>query len=317
MPLATPLPLTVIGGYLGAGKTTVVNHLLRAAHGLRIAVLVNDFGAINIDAELIVNRSGDTIQLANGCICCTLVDGLVVALDRLRRDSADLEHVVIEASGVADPRRIAAHAALPGYRLGAVIVVADADAVQAKSRDRYVGDTVLEQLRGADLILLSKTDLVDAGRRGEVQHWLRAIAPECRVVEASFGEVSPAVLLDAEPGPPAAARSARLETSGGEAPVSNETQILTRERPIRAADLAAAIAALPQGVWRGKGFVDLLESPECRSVFQMVGRRWSVEPGAPWGEEPRRTRLVFIGAPGSVDLAAFAALVDGGGGCEA
>src|SRR5689334_9991881 len=99
------IPLTVIGGFLGAGKTTLVNHLLRGGHGRRIAVMVNDFGAINIDAELVADRAADTISLANGCICCSIGDSLMLALIELLHRPDPPEHLVIEASGVADPAR--------------------------------------------------------------------------------------------------------------------------------------------------------------------------------------------------------------------
>lgn len=319
------LPLTVVGGYLGAGKTTLLNHLLADAQGMRIAVLVNDFGAINIDAELIANRAGDTIQLANGCVCCTLVDGLVGALDKLRRDAKALDHVVVEASGVAEPARIAAHANLPGYRLGAVITVADAETVEAKSRDRYVGDVVLEQLRAADLLLLNKTDLVDEARRAELCRWLRRVSPGARIVETQFGEVPAALLLvegrarrghrgpstssgrGAEAPPSIGCESEALSTAvaAGRGRPALQVGTWTSDAPLRRDALAAAVAALPAGVWRGKGIVYLLELPERRAIFQMVGRRWSLQPGAPWEAEPSRTRLVFIGSPGSVDLGAF------------
>ena len=99
-------PLTVVGGFLGAGKTTLLNHLLRQTKQ-RLAVLVNDFGAINIDAELVASHNGNTISLANGCICCSIGDNLVEALVDLTRQRSLPDHIIIEASGVADPARIA------------------------------------------------------------------------------------------------------------------------------------------------------------------------------------------------------------------
>ena len=101
------LPFTVIGGYLGAGKTTLLNHLLTNARGLRVAVLVNDFGSVNIDVDLIRSHDGDTINLANGCMCCSLVGGFAQAIGQVRNRAESFDHVVIEASGVADPAKIA------------------------------------------------------------------------------------------------------------------------------------------------------------------------------------------------------------------
>ena len=172
------IPVTVIGGYLGSGKTTLLNALLRGTHGLRLAVLVNDFGSINIDAELIAAHQGDTISLANGCICCSLQDNLGSTFYALAERSDPPDHIVIEASGVADPRRIGRYAqAIPGLQLDGIIVLVDAESIRQQARDKYVGDTVLLQLQAADLLVLSKTDLVTAATVGEVRAWLAAQAP--------------------------------------------------------------------------------------------------------------------------------------------
>jgi len=112
--MQSAIPLTVIGGYLGSGKTTLLNALLRQPHGKRFALLVNDFGSINIDAGLIENQQGETINLANGCICCSLAAGFVVALNTVLNLQSRPDQVIIEASGVADPRKIANYGNTPG-----------------------------------------------------------------------------------------------------------------------------------------------------------------------------------------------------------
>lgn len=103
----TKLPFTVIGGYLGAGKTTLVNNLLTQTNGLRAAVLVNDFGVVNIDAALIAEHAGDTISLTNGCMCCSMADGLYMAVGQILKHAERLDLIIIEASGVAEPGKIA------------------------------------------------------------------------------------------------------------------------------------------------------------------------------------------------------------------
>src|SRR5208283_5132765 len=159
---APAIPVTIIGGYLGAGKTSLLNTLLRGDHGLRLAVLVNDFGSINIDAELIASHDGETISLTNGCVCCSMVDNLAITLLELLGRQPPPDHIVIEASGVADPRRIAFYgAAHPRLRLDGLIVVADAETIGARVLDRYVGELVMRQLAEADLLVLSKIDLID------------------------------------------------------------------------------------------------------------------------------------------------------------
>ena len=153
--ISTTIPYTVIGGYLGAGKTTLLNNLLRNSQGLRLAVLVNDFGDINIDADLVVSHDGETINLASGCICCSLADGFMLALNRISKRAGEIDHIIVEASGVADPVKIGHYGAILKLDLEGVIVLVDAEQIRTKAANKYVGDTVIRQLKGAD-----------AGRRG-------------------------------------------------------------------------------------------------------------------------------------------------------
>lgn len=163
------IPLTVLGGYLGAGKTTLLNRVLRGDHGLRVAVIVNDFGDVVIDEALIESEDGNVRALANGCICCAAVDGLAMALDELGALDPAPEHLVIEVSGVGDPWAVAQWGRTPGYELEAVLVVVDPESIGSWLDDRYVGDTVTAQVRAADMVVLSRTDVaapavVDAAR---------------------------------------------------------------------------------------------------------------------------------------------------------
>jgi G3E family GTPase len=189
------LPFTVIGGYLGAGKTTLLNHLLANASGLRIAVLVNDFGSVNIDVELIRSHDGDTINLANGCACCSLVNGFTSAIGRIRDRAGDFDHVVIEASGVADPGKIAQYGQMYELPLDGIILVVDAELIRTQASNKYVGDTVLRQLSQADLIVLNKTDLVSAGDLASLRTWLADQTPGTPLIETVHSEVPIDVLL--------------------------------------------------------------------------------------------------------------------------
>lgn len=291
------IPLTVIGGYLGAGKTTLLNHLLRNSRGRRIAVLVNDFGSINIDAELIERQEGETIQLANGCICCSLAQGLVAALTQVASHLPRPEHVVIEASGVSDPVKIAQYGHLPPFALDGVVVLADAETVRARARDKYVGTSVLRQLRGADLIVLNKADLVAAEQLAVVHTWLGSVAPNARVIEAAHGLVAPALLLDLGGG--RAAGDARGHE--GEHAAYATWSFVDDGAPLDGDRLRAVVAALPPGVVRGKGVLWLRERPERRTIFQLVGRRFELEAGEDWGATIPGSRLVLIGTPGSIE----------------
>src|SRR3954454_3532602 len=192
------IPLTVVGGYLGAGKTTLVNHVLRHNAGRRFAVLVNDFGQINIDADLIAGQADDTIALTNGCVCCSLAGGFVVALSALRERQPPPDHVIVEASGVSNPHKIAQYGHMPGYRLDGTVVVADAEAGRQPAGDPYVGAQVRQQLLGADLLVLNKSDLVPEPEKTAVRHWLRALVPAARIVEAAQGRVAVPLLLGSE-----------------------------------------------------------------------------------------------------------------------
>ncbi|MFM8862352.1 MAG: GTP-binding protein, partial [Acidimicrobiia bacterium] len=154
------LPVTVVGGYLGAGKTTLVNHVLR--HARRpVAVVVNDFGDLDIDAALLVDHDGEVLTFANGCVCCDLSVGRMGARVRIGAAGPLPDRVLIESSGVGELATIANYAALPGLRLDATVCVVDAASIDERVNDRWVGDLVRAQIREADLVVCNKVDLVD------------------------------------------------------------------------------------------------------------------------------------------------------------
>ncbi len=192
------LPLTVIGGFLGAGKTTLLNRWLRDAGGQRLAVLVNDFGALNIDAELIAANTGEPtalMELSNGCVCCQIGDDLSGALIRVLESAERFDAVVIEASGVADPWRIAQLGrADPGLALDGVIVLVDASVARAQWRDPLLTDTLERQLRAADLIVVNKTDLIAGSERTALRDWIASVGGSVPQFETTDAEVPLAML---------------------------------------------------------------------------------------------------------------------------
>jgi G3E family GTPase len=315
--MASQLPVTIIGGYLGAGKTTLLNGLLTAAHGVKLAVIVNDFGSVNIDAALVANRDGETVSLANGCVCCSIGDNLGLTLYDLAERANGPEHIVIEASGVAEPANIARFAAShPRLVLDSIIGVADAETIRARVNDKYVGDLVRRQLSAADIIVPSKTDLVDAAARRQVLAWIATEVPGARIVETPGASLFAQLVLAGRtaPGRPAPHQYApHQHADGGHAELFS-TWSFCSDRPLDGAALRAAVAALPPAVIRAKGILCLAEVPDRQFVLQVVGRRWSLEPAPavdPPQQRPGHSDMVFIGLSGEIDPQRLAALFAG------
>jgi G3E family GTPase len=302
MTTSDPIPLTIIGGYLGAGKTTLLNQLLRHNAGRRLAVLVNDFGSINIDAALIAEHDGETMSLANGCVCCSLAAGFLTVLSRLKERPDPPEHIIVEASGVADPLKVGQYGHTSGFRLDSVLVLADAETVRRRSRDKYVGRTVIRQLRGADIQILTKPDLVSDAERAAVRGWLRGVAPNASIMESENGVIPPALILGtgmhAQGGPSSAVPGGQEEVMIDHE-AAYDTWTFEQESPMTDEAMRAFAAGLPEGVLRAKGLVYLAEDPEHATIFQHVGKRWSLTPGPAWDDRSRRTAIVMIGIPGS------------------
>jgi G3E family GTPase len=192
-----PIPVTVVAGFLGAGKTTLLNHILTAEHGRRIGVLVNDFGSINVDAELITDVSEEMISLANGCICCTIRMDLIQAVLQLADLPDRPEHIVIESSGVANPAGIVKSFLEPDIwgtvQLDSVVTVVDASQALILSQDE--GRLARAQVAGGDLILLNKVDLVDAETLAQVHAWIDSIRPGVQVFDTTQARLPMEILL--------------------------------------------------------------------------------------------------------------------------
>jgi G3E family GTPase len=311
------IPVTIISGYLGSGKTTLLNALLRGGHGRRMAVLVNDFGAINIDAALIASHAGDTIELTNGCVCCSLRDNLGITLYELAQRASGPDQIVIEASGVADPERIAHYAqSIPGLQLGGTITLVDVETIEARVKDKYVGEIVQQQMRVADLLVLSKVDLVSMEQVVAVRNWLSTEAPGVPMVEAVQGQAPLDVIFGVRREADAAVAG---QVMAGAAPAdvgpeqhghadSFDQMSLVVDHPLNRAALIAALNDLPVAIIRAKGVLDLADEPARKTILQIVGGRWTLDIGEAWGSEQPQSRLTVIALKGQLDRDAITAL---------
>lgn len=294
-----PIPLVVVGGYLGAGKTTLLNHLLATAQGCRIAVLVNDFGAVNIDAALVRARSDDVIELENGCICCSIGGRLAEALVAIAVRAQRPELLVIEASGVSDPRRIAQVGLLdPAFRLNAVVVAVDATGLHGCLGDPLVGDMVRRQIEGASVVALTKADLAGAEAVGRASATAAGLAPHATVLTACAGELPLSVFLDAGV-MPARESAALLAGSGwprGAAAAGHagiHSIAYQTPRSFDKARLRQALATVPVRLLRAKGLVRLAADARLHEVH-LVGGKMRFGPAD--HADFDGSALVFIGA---------------------
>jgi len=310
--MTTPIPTTILSGFLGAGKTTLLNYLLSAQHGRRIGVLVNDFGEINIDAQLVIGVEGETISLKNGCICCSIRDDLLTEMLRMTQAVPPPEHIIIEASGVSDPVAIAntlMSVQMMGHVvLDAIVTVVDAEQVlQLKANDQVLA---IDQIGVADMVILNKVDLVDEQTKAKVRDdFIRQIVPNARIIEATHGRVPLELLIGAGVFDP----TRLLERDVHEVHVHHpstdahhhhdHTTIYDSwhwqtEAPISLKRLKKALDQLPPTIYRAKGVFYVSDDPTRRAVLQVVGRRIWLEMGAAWGTESPYTNFIVIGAQG-------------------
>jgi G3E family GTPase len=315
-PAEARLPVAVITGFLGSGKTTLVKHILANQQGLRTGVIVNELSELGIDGELIVSADGDMVELENGCICCSINNDFLDAIFRVLNRERRLDYLIVETSGVSDPLPVVLtflRAELRDrVRVDSIITVAD---VADFCLDRFESKAARNQLCHGDVVLLNKCDLVGADALRTVETAIRGINPQARMVRTTQCRVALPLILsvglfqservfpvsapEAAEAPEANGKADQLHAGGRHA---GDCEHLAADgfaalsfqsvRPFAVQKFQDFLEQLPPDVYRAKGLIWIAENDK-RYVFHLVARRFCLDEDAPGGE--KTNKLVLIG----------------------
>ncbi len=335
-------PVTIVTGFLGSGKTTLISHLIRNANGRRLAIVVNEFGTVGVDGDILKSCAipdcpiENIVELANGCICCTVADEFIPTVEALLKLDPKPDHIIIETSGLALPKPLLKAFEWPEIRsritVDGVIALADAEAVaagrfapdvaavdaQRAADDSIDHETPLsevfeDQIACADLVLLTKSDLAGAEGVAKARAVIAAESPRpVNVIEVTEGIVDPAILLGLGVG---AEDDVDNRPSHHDGHFDHEhddfdTIVLEMGEVTDPATLTAAIErlAVERHILRVKGYAAVTGKP-MRLLVQAVGARVRHQYDRPWGADPRVTRLVVIAEHDHVDANAIRAVL--------
>lgn len=320
------MPVTIITGFLGSGKTTLLNQILKNKHDLKVAVLVNEFGDINIDSQLLVSMDQDMVELSNGCICCTINDGLVDAVYRILERQEKIDYLVIETTGIADPLPIiltfVGTELRDLTRLDSVLTLVDTSTF---TPDHFDSEAALKQVAFADIVLLNKTDLTAPEQVEELESYIRTVKVGARMLRSQYGEVPLPLILDVALTDAAAYKEYDSEEENSEHDhehhdhehhehhdhhehhehehhhhhsehLQNDGFVsvsFQSDRPFAVKKFEAFLTEeVSTAVFRAKGILWFQES-EARHVFQLSGPRYDLNQ-EDWLEPPQN-QLVLIG----------------------
>lgn len=310
------MPVTIITGFLGSGKTTLLNQILHNKEDMKVAVLVNEFGDINIDSQLLISTDDDMMELSNGCICCTINDGLVDAVYRILERDERIDYMVIETTGVADPLPIVLTFLGTELRdftnIDSILTLIDAETFNS---EHFQSEAALKQITYGDIILLNKTDLVGEEKLVELESFIKETRVGAKILRTSYGEVALPLILDVDLTPKDEYSSLIEEDShehhhhhhdhhhdhehhhhhsnhlenDGFVSISFQS-----DRPFDVHKFETFLnEKMPENVFRAKGILWFSDS-ELRHIFQLSGPRYQLDADE-WSTANRQNQLVFIG----------------------
>ena len=304
------MPVTIITGFLGSGKTTLLNQILQNKQDLKVAVLVNEFGDINIDSQLLVSTDEDMVELSNGCICCTINDGLVDAVYRVLEREERIDYMVIETTGVADPLPIILTFLGTELRdltnVDSILTVVDAESFDA---EHFQSEAALKQIIFGDIVILNKTDLAAPEKLQELEDFIHDVKESPRIMRTTHGKVALPLILgvgltpndlytpqqeehkhehhDHKHHDHHGHHSQHLDNDGF---ISVSFQI---NKPFDVQKFDNFLTKeMPKDVFRAKGILWFSDSP-VRHIFQLSGSRYQLD-AFEWKTSPKN-EVVFIG----------------------
>ena len=296
------IPVTIITGFLGSGKTTLLNHILSQQEGLKIALLVNEFGEIGIDNELIITTEDNIVELNNGCICCTINQDLIESVNKILQRDQLVDYLIVETTGVADPLPVAltflASSLKAKTRLDSIVTLADCENF---SLDRFPeSETAINQFVCADVVILNKTDLVDSNKIKHIEERITNLKAGVRIIKTTNSQVYLPLILsvglfesdryfheEIHHDHHAHHHSHHLENDGF---ISLSFEC---DRPLSIRKFQYFLDnQLPKEVFRGKGFL-WFEDSEFKYIFHLSGTRFTIN-DQQW-QTPPKNQLVFIG----------------------